>query len=351
MSDENSLSMQAQEEILRAQAAQADEQGVSIDELQNSIGENPGENADPDKDLNGNDTDDNNHNPSDEDGNNSQNVGESTPEHDAQSDSDKDTLNAPSSDKNSAQDNLRSQNADRQKSKAEKEEARREKSWKKLEEEKAKFLREKAEWEASKLAPAANSAPESQTGSIPENIADAFEKLAKDFEDSGDFDKADEAKAKAKQIRLAAQAQTPVNGLNNFEKVQFQTAWNANMERAIHEFPDMKDPNSDFGKSVTALLRSPDCAKYFAGRPDGVYVAAQLANLKMTALRVPSLEKENAALKEEINKLRRGMSLPDSGAQGRTGEHKSIESMSLSEQEAYFRKQAQIADSIDAPVI
>ena len=62
-------------------------------------------------------------------------------------------------------------------------------------------------------------------------------------------------------------------------------------------------------------------------------------------------KKENAALKEEINKLRRGMSLPDSGAQGRTGEHKSIESMSLSEQEAYFRKQAQIADSIDAPVI
>ncbi len=71
----------------------------------------------------------------------------------------------------------------------------------------------------------------------------------------------------------------------------------------------------------------------------------------MTANRVPSLEKENATLREEIKKLRQGASIPDSGATARGGEQKSFESLSLKEQEAYFRKQAELNDASGAPII
>lgn len=325
MQENQEPSLEAQEEVLLQQATQADAEGRTIDEP-TSIDENQETTVDPaeDKDEANNETTKTSNEDEPQNGEDKSDADNSQSDEGAQS--------AESSDKSKEE---------HPKSKQEKEDERRERSWKKLEEEKAKFLREKAEWQAEQAS--LNSQP-NQNAENPQSLANAFEDIAKKFEEEGDFDKADEARKKAEELRKMPSAATDnSNALQDNQ--HFRAAWNTNIERAINDFPQMKDPESDFGKTVKALINAPDSAAYFKGRPDGIYVAAQLANMKMTALRVPELEKENASLKEEIKKLRQGVSLPDTGSRSRAGEPLSLENMTLEQQEAYWKRQAELADA------
>lgn len=349
MSETNETSLEAQEELLREQAAEADAREITVDELQESIGEQPGAAADPAEDKTEVQTKQDN---PQEDGESGEGDDTNSQVDNADNSPGEGTQNAESSEQEQKQKESSAE------IKARKEEARRDRSWKKLEAEKAAFLREKAEWLAQRLNTPAAENPQSETQNT-DTLSAAFEEMAKQLEQNGDFDGAQIARERIKDIASKlpptgqdAKTGIPADAARQMERrAQFAQAWNANIERAINDFPEMKDPESDFGKNVQSILRAPDAAAFISGRPDGIYLAAQLTKMKMTALRVPELEKENAALKEEINKLRQGASIPDSGASERGGEPKSISSMSLSEQEAYFRKQAEIEDASGAPVI
>lgn len=345
MSDNQEPSLQELEAQLRADAAQADMGGAELQDDATAIGETSGATADPVKTENGGaDTEPNT---SDDGGNGDdapdtnetgENADQDNPDDGGNSDADSSSQQTP------------------QKTKAQREEERRDKSWKKLQQERAEFLREKAEFEASKLTQ--QQTQQNNPAVNPEALARSYDDLATEFENAGDFDNADEARRRAETLRNGAVGRTSqqpqmsqaqnANGANN---AQFMAAWSANVERAKNEFPEMQDETSDFGKNVTALLRAPDTASYFSSRPDGAYVAAKLTQMKMAALRVPALEKENAALKEEIKKLRQGMSLPDSGASGRAGAAQSFDSMSLAQQEAFLRKQAESDDASARPAV
>ena len=337
MSNEIETSLEAQEAELLQQAQQADIMGVSPDEL-DSISENKQELADPVEETNeeGQDTETDN-NVLEDDAGESDNT-------ETSDNSDDDTQVAESSDNKNVEPS--------KPTKQQKEDERRDRSWKKLEEEKARFAREKAEWETLKAnsQSQANKTPISQD---PNALAKAFDDIALQFEEAGDFDKADEARKRAEELRSNPQAtqqqmQSQNTSANN---QQFQVAWSANIERAMADFPEMKDPNSDFGRNVQALLRAPDSAQFFNSRPDGIYVAAQLTHLKMTASRVPALEKENASLKEQIKQLRQGMGLPSTGSRNRAGESTPFDSLSLAEQEKILLKQASEADRTGVPMI
>lgn len=342
MSNNTETSLDEQEAMLRAEAQQADADGIELENLNGSISEDTGVDADPVED--GNEEQDTNTNPSEEDSNDSETSNQE--DEGIENPEDEDTQDADTSTK------PKDTNSEGKLTKAQKEEMRRDKSWKKLEEEKAALAREKAEWETQK---AIQNQQQAQAPTMDSNaLANAFDEIARQFEEAGDFDKADEAKQKATELRANPQAkvQTPQpQQTQASSNPQFQAAWSANLNRALTEFPEMQDTNSDFGKTVQALLKAPDTAQYFNSRADGVYVAAQLTKMKMTALRVPALEKENASLKEEIKKLRQGMSIPDTGAQGRSGEAKSFESLSLAEQEKFLRRQAEEADASRNQVI
>lgn len=323
MQENQEPSLEAQEEILLQEAAQADAEGRIIDEPKSIDEKNQETHVDPVEDTN-----------EEADANASE---EDKPQEDENQNADKPN----SEDGTQSAESSNKTKEDHPKSKQEKEDERRERSWKKLEEAKAEFLREKAQWQAEQAS--LNSQP-NQNAENPQSLAKAFEDIAKKFEDEGDFDKADEARKKAEELRKMPSAATDnSNALQDNQ--HFRAAWNTNIERAINDFPQMKDPESDFGKTVKALINAPDSAAYFKGRPDGVYIAAQLANMKMTALRVPDLEKENASLKEEIKKLRQGVSLPDTGSRSRAGEPLSLEKMTLEQQEAYWKRQAELADA------
>ena len=347
MSKETEPSLQELEASLIAEAADADARGVSLGDVA-SIGETPGEPADPVKDENEEaDTEENTPEIGDENGD------EKPSETKPKEDEDGDGESVDKGDTQSAESSQNKTPTAKPLTKAEKEEARKDRSWKKLEEEKSKFLREKAEFEAQKLQ--AQTAPAPNPGESPEALANAFEKLASEFEDAGDFDKADEARSKAEQLR--AKAATPIDnagpkgGAVQNQNPQFKVAWQANVERAMHDFPEMKDTNSEFGKTVQGLLRAPDMAQFLGSRPDGAYIAAQLTNLKMTASRVPTLLQKITELEGEIKKLKQGMSLPESGASSRAGATKSFESMTLKEQEQYLRSMAEREDASNRPAV
>lgn len=342
MSEATEQSLEELEASLRAEAAEADANDATLNDSTTPISENSGDSADPAKGANEDNDTDTTNKPSETgyEGNNDQDGEQNDVEDDKANASDNkgDTQNAESSS---------DKTAPAPKTKAEKEAERKDRSWKKLEEEKSKFLREKAEWEARKLQP-------QQQQQSPEDLANAFDKLATEFEEEGDFDKADEARNKAKQLRsnpnISANARVSANQ-NNANNPQFKVAWQANVERAMNDFPEMKDVNSEFGKTVQSLLRAPDMAQFFSERPDGAYVAAQLTHLKLTAQRVPTLEQKIAKLEEENKKLRQGMSLPDSGASSRTGTQRSFDSLSLKEQEDLLRTQAEREDASGRPAV
>lgn len=340
MSENQEPSLQDLEAQLRSEAAQADMGEVDLQDNATAIGETSGATADPVKDENG---------------------GADTETNPSEGGNDGGTPDTNETWENGGQDNPDgggdpqtdspdSQNA--QKTKAQKEEERRDKSWKKLQQERAEFLREKAEFEASKLSQ--SQAQQNNPATNPESLAKSYEDLAQQFEDAGEFANADESRRRAEALRrgIVGQQQMPqTQNAGSVDNRQFMAAWSANVERAKNDFPEMQDENSEFGKTVTALLRAPDSAAFFSSRPDGAYVAAQLASLKMSALRVPALEKENAALKEEIKKLRQGMTLPDSGASGRAGAAQRFESLTLEQQEAILRRQAESDDASAKPAV
>ena len=344
MSENKELSLQDLENQLRSEAALADMGEPEFQDNATPIGENSEAHADS---VEGeNEGTDSKTNPS-EDGYDGKSPNTDKTEETAEQSilSEGEISHADSPDKQAAQ-----------KTKAQKDEERRDRSWKKLQQERAEFLRQRAEFEASKLTqfqtqlnnPAVN----------PEALAQSYDELAQQFEDAGDFANADESRRRAESLRRSNSAQQNSQLMphqtqhpDTAGSRQFMAAWSANVERAKNDFPEMQDENSDFGKTVTALLRAPDTAAYFSGRPDGAYVAAQLTNLKMSAMRVPALEKENAALKEEIKKLRQDMTLPDSGAGGRAGATISFDSMTLAQQEAFLRKQAESDDASAKPAV
>lgn len=340
MSNELEPSLEAQEAELLKVAQQADSMGVSPDEL-SSISENQ-ELANPVEESNEvqpQDTEDTIVSTDD--------AGDNGEQPETLDNSEDGIQQAEASNQKQPSSNVKP-------TKAQKEEERKDRSWKKLEEEKAKLARERAEWETQKANSAmqTQSQQQNQIAQDPNALAKAFDDIAKQFEEEGDFDKADEARRKAQEIRsnpqtVQPQQQSSQNGNQpSVNNQQFQTAWMANIERAIAEYPEMKDPNSEFGRNVQALLRAPDSAQFFNSRPDGILIASQLTKMKMTALRVPELEKENASLKDEIKKLRQGMGLPSAGARNRSGESTSFDNLSLEEQEKLLFRQAKEADRV-----
>lgn len=333
MSEENKTLDEERQE-LSALAAEADGKGMALDELSAS-GENAGESTAPEK------ADEENRDNSSVGGDSGESPsGEVADETKAATDSE--NADKPDADAGSEDGGA---NADAPKpTKEQREAARRDKSWRKLAEERAAFLREKAEFEASKIK-ALNPIDEGDPAQNPNALAEQFDLLAKQFEESGDFDKADEARDKANILRNMRQSQAQ-RAAHPAQNPQFMKAWSANIERAISEFPEMKDPDSEFGKTVKGILNDPEISDYLSRRPDGGYIAAQLANMHMHARKVPALEKQIIELKTENKELRQRLSIPESGAYDRTSEGgKSFDKMSLQQQRDYLLKEAERADA------
>lgn len=239
--------------------------------------------------------------------------------------------------------------------KAQKEKARREKTWAEINAEKEQLAadRKALEEERKRLAEEQHRQPAKPEAPQSKYSAEDYDAAAKHFEAKGDYELAEQAKAKAAELRTAQQprpeqgsaAAAPQNQVSTpfgaMPREQFMTTWQGTLERLMKAEPDLANKDSELGRTTAEMLRTYPLLNHI---PTGIQDAVAAAKLTIQARRVPVLEKELAAAKAELERLNKTNSLRGGPPGMPPAAPKSIEDMSLDEAEAAARAAALAAD-------
>jgi len=155
--------------------------------------------------------------------------------------------------------------------------------------------------------------------------AEDYEAAAKEFDADGDTQLAKAARAKADGVRKAAGAKQ-----QQVQQERFNKAWAENYGRLSEKEVWLKDQSSpEYKRTVELLQRVP----FLTAMPDGLVHAVELMKLQDTAGRSQSLEAENKALKEQLNKLQQKTAIGKSVPAGQLKtEEKDFSRLSMKEQ-------------------
>lgn len=218
----------------------------------------------------------------------------------------------------------------REKTRYQKAQERKEKSWQRLEEEKKRLAEEKAELERQRQ--------ELEQKPRSKYTAEDYEQVAKQFEEEGDDELAEQARKEAERLRSEeAEGQKR----QNIQKLKQE--WDSNFAKLAEEHPDLEDTDSDLYKEVLNVVQQrPMLCTYGTGINDAVdYVLS-----KRSAAGAAALQTELAKAKERIKELERLMTPGSAAAPGGVREPRSFQSMSLKEQGEALRRQVAQADPI-----
>ena len=155
--------------------------------------------------------------------------------------------------------------------------------------------------------------------------AEDYEAAAKEFDADGDTQLAKAARAKADGVRKAAGAKQ-----QQIQQERFNKSWAENYGRLSEKETWLKDQSSpEYKRTVELLQRVP----FLTAMPDGLVHAVELMKLQDTAGRSQSLEAENKALKEQLNKLQQKTAIGKSVPAGQLKtEEKDFSRLSMKEQ-------------------
>ena len=201
--------------------------------------------------------------------------------------------------------------------------------------EKEALRREREEWgrqrEQSKAA---------ETNSFRDEkgyTAEDYEAAAKEFEADGDSQLAKAARAKADGVRKAATERQ-----QKAQQEKFAKAWSDSYARLSEKETWLKDQNSpEYKRTVELLQRVP----MLTSMPDGLVHAVELMKLQDTASKAQSIEAENKALKEQLNKLQQKTAIGKSVPAGQLkAEEKDFSKLSLKEQREALLKASRAFD-------
>jgi len=161
--------------------------------------------------------------------------------------------------------------------------------------------------------------------------AEDYEAAAKEFEADGDSQLAKAARAKAEGVRKSATERQ-----QKAQQEKFAKAWADSYARLSEKETWLKDQNSaEYKRTVELLQRVP----VLQSMPDGLVHAVELMKLQDSAAKAQSIEAENKALKEQLNKLQQKTAIGKSIPAGQLkAEEKDFSKLSLKEQrEALLR--------------
>ena len=217
-----------------------------------------------------------------------------------------------------------------QKSKFAQEQQRKAKSWEQINAEKEAIKaereavkRERDEW--SKQREQSSAAESNSFRDDKGYTAEDYEAAAKEFDADGDTQLAKAARAKADGVRKAAGAKQ-----QQVQQERFNKSWAENYGRLSEKEVWLKDQSSpEYKRTVELLQRVP----FLTAMPDGLVHAVELMKLQDTAGRSQSLESENKALKEQLNKLQQKTAIGKSVPAGQLKtEEKDFSRLSMKEQ-------------------
>lgn len=189
--------------------------------------------------------------------------------------------------------------------------------------------REREEW--SKQREQSKAAETSSFRDEKGYTAEDYEAAAKEFEADGDSQLAKAARAKADGVRKAATERQ-----QKAQQEKFAKAWSDSYARLSEKETWLKDQNSPEYKRTVELLQK---VPMLTSMPDGLVHAVELMKLQDTASKAQSIEAENKALKEQLNKLQQKTAIGKSVPAGQLkAEEKDFSKLSLKEQrEALLR--------------
>lgn len=168
--------------------------------------------------------------------------------------------------------------------------------------------------------------------------AEDYEAAAKEFDADGDSQLAKAARAKADGVRKAATERQ-----QKAQQEKFAKAWADSYNRLSEKETWLKDQNSPEYKRTVELLQK---VPMLTSMPDGLVHAVELMKLQDTASKAQSIEAENKALKEQLNKLQQktaiGKSVP--AGQPPKAEEKDFSKLSLKEQREALLKASRAFD-------
>jgi len=168
--------------------------------------------------------------------------------------------------------------------------------------------------------------------------AEDYEAAAKEFDADGDSQLAKAARAKADGVRKAATERQ-----QKAQQEKFAKAWSDSYARLSEKETWLKDQNSPEYKRTVELLQK---VPMLTSMPDGLVHAVELMKLQDTASKAQSIEAENKALKEQLNKLQQktaiGKSVP--AGQPPKAEEKDFSKLSLKEQREALLKASRAFD-------
>ena len=233
--------------------------------------------------------------------------------------------------------------ADKEKSKFAQEQNRKAKTWEQInaekeaiKAEKEALKREREEWGKQREQSTA-----AETNSFRDEkgyTAEDYEAAAKEFEADGDSQLAKAARAKAEGVRKSASERQ-----QKAQQEKFAKAWADSYNRLSEKETWLKDQNSpEYKRTVELLQRVP----VLQSMPDGLVHAVELMKLQDAAGKAQSIEAENKALKEQLNKLQQktaiGKSIP--AGQPPKAEEKDFSKLSLKEQREALLKASRAFD-------
>ncbi len=152
-----------------------------------------------------------------------------------------------------------------------------------------------------------------------------YEAAAKEFDADGDTQLAKAARAKADGVRKAAGAKQ-----QQFQQERFTKTWAENFNKLSEKETWLKDQSSpEYKRTVELLQRIP----ILTTLPNGLSHAVELMKLQDTAVKYQSVEAENKALKEQLNKLQQKTAIGKSVPAGQLKtEEKDFSRLSMKEQ-------------------
>ena len=167
--------------------------------------------------------------------------------------------------------------------------------------------------------------------------AEEYEAAAKEFDADGDSQLAKAARAKADGVRKAATERQ-----QKAQQEKFAKAWSDSYARLSEKETWLKDQNSPEYKRTVELLQK---VPMLTSMPDGLVHAVELMKLQDTASKAQSIEAENKALKEQLNKLQQKTAIGKSVPAGQLkAEEKDFSKLSLKEQREALLKASRAFD-------
>jgi hypothetical protein len=229
--------------------------------------------------------------------------------------------------------------ADKKQSKYAKNQARLEKSWTGVNE-----AKERNKQDAAQLQQQAQSLETQRQQMITQqgyrdehgHTADDYEVAAKGFEDDGDINLAQSARAKAKELGVNEN-----HAKASASQAQYQQAWEAKRQELMTRNPELNDMSNPLTQKAQAMLQNNPS---LTASPDGMEMAVKMAKLEMKSGNTEESATKLLELQQKYNKLEKKTSVQG----GFTGEKlngaKGFEDMDDSEQEKFLRQAAMVHD-------